>query len=304
MGVLDGRVCLITGAANGIGREHALHLASEGAHVVVNDLGGATDGTGADTSAAQVVADEIVAAGGKAVANTESVTDFDGAERMVAAAVDIFGDLHVVINNAGILRDRMLASMGEDEFDAVVGVHMKGTFNVSRHAAAYWRAQDKLGSQASRSIVNTTSGAGLHGNPGQTNYAAAKAGIAAMTIVNGMELKRYGVSVNCIAPLARTRLTLQTPGVDKLMADPVFDPENTSPLVAALSAADCPFNGQIFSVVGGSVGLYAGWSIAEEVESDERWTAQGLIDAMQSLPSKVKVNTQMHKMAELAKGSQ
>ena len=183
MGVLDGRVCLVTGGANGIGREHSLLLASEGAHVVVNDLGGATDGTGADNSAAQLVADEITAAGGRAVANTESVTDFEGAERMVKAAVEAFGDLHVVVNNAGILRDRMLVSMAEDEWDAVVGVHMKGTFNVSHHAAAYWREQEKEGKSGQRAIINTSSGAGLHGNPGQTNYAAAKAGIAAMTIV-------------------------------------------------------------------------------------------------------------------------
>ena len=250
MGVLDGRVCLVTGGANGIGREHSLLLASEGAHVVVNDLGGATDGTGADNSAAQLVADEITAAGGRAVANTESVTDFEGAERMVKAAVDAFGDLHVVVNNAGILRDRMLVSMAEDEWDAVVGVHMKGTFNVSHHAAAYWREQEKEGKSGQRAIINTSSGAGLHGNPGQTNYAAAKAGIAAMTIVNGLELKRYGVKSNCIVPVARTRMTLQTPGVDELMADTVFDPENASPLVAALAAEDCPFNGQVFSVVG------------------------------------------------------
>lgn len=300
MGALDGRVALITGAGNGIGREHALLFAREGARVVVNDLGGSTDGRGADGSAAQTVADEIVAAGGEAVASTTSVTDDGGAEAMVQQAVDAFGDLHVVVNNAGILRDRMLVSMTEEDFDAVVAVHLKGTFNVTRHAARYWRDQAKAGASEPRSIVNTASGAGLHGNPGQTNYAAAKAGIAAMTIVNALELKRYGVRANCIAPLARTRLTLQTPGIDETMAGTAFDPENVSPLVAALARADCPFTGQVFSVVGGSVGIYAGWSIDAEVETDGAWAVADLVAAMDALPRRVKVATQMHKLAEMA----
>lgn len=302
MGSLDGRVCVITGAANGIGREHALLFASEGAKVVINDLGGATDGSGADTSAALATADEIVALGGEAVASTDSVTDHEGAKRIVDTAVEAFGDLHVVVNNAGILRDRMLVSMGEDEFDAVVAVHLKGTFNVTKHAAAFWRQQEKDGVSQPRNIVNTSSGAGLHGNPGQTNYAAAKAGIAAMTIVNSLELKRYGVKANCIAPIARTRLTLQTPGMEDAMANPLFDPENVSPLVAALAKDDCPFNGQVFSVYGGSVGIYAGWSIDEEVESDERWTVDSLVTAMDDLPRRVKVNSQMAKLADVAGG--
>lgn len=302
MGNLDGRVCVITGAANGIGREHALLFAREGAKVVVNDLGGGTDGSGADTSAAQLVVDEIVADGGEAVASTDSVTDFQGAARIIETAIETFGDLHVVVNNAGILRDRMLVSMGEDEFDSVVAVHLKGTFNVTRHAAAFWREQEKDGVSQPRNIVNTSSGAGLHGNPGQTNYAAAKAGIAAMTIVNALELKRYGVRANCIAPIARTRLTLQTPGMEDAMQNPLFDPENVSPLVAALARADCPFNGQVFSVYGGSVGIYAGWSIDEEVQSDDRWTVESLVDAMEKLPRKVAVNSQMSKLAAAAAG--
>jgi NAD(P)-dependent dehydrogenase (short-subunit alcohol dehydrogenase family) len=300
MGELDGRVALITGAGHGIGREHALLFAREGAKVVVNDLGGATDGRGEDASAAQLVVDEIVAAGGEAVASTTSVTDDDGARAMVEQAVDAFGDLHVVVNNAGILRDRMLVSMSEEDFDAVVAVHLKGTFNVTRHAAIYWREQSKAGSSETRSIVNTASGAGLHGNAGQTNYAAAKAGIAAMTIMNSYELKRYGVRANCIAPLARTRLTLQTPGIDKTMASPSFDPENISPLVAALARAGCPFNGQVFSVVGGVVGIYGGWSIGPEVETTGRWTVTELVDAMEALPNRVKVSTHMQKLAEMA----
>jgi NAD(P)-dependent dehydrogenase (short-subunit alcohol dehydrogenase family) len=302
MGALEGRICLITGGANGIGREHALLMAAEGAHIVVNDLGGAADGSGSDASAAQLVADEIIAAGGAAVANTESVTDFDGAARMVEAAVEAFGDLHVVVNNAGILRDRMLVSMTEADFDAVVGVHMKGTFNVSHHAASYWREQHKMGRTGQRAIINTSSGAGLHGNVGQSNYAAAKAGIAAMTIVNGFELTRYGVKSNCIAPVARTRLTLQTPGIGELMKSSVFDPENVSPLVAALAAEDCPFNGQVFSVAGSMVGIYKGWSIADVVNNEDRWTVDGLVEAMEALPKEFETNTPMQQLAEMVKG--
>lgn len=225
--MLQDRVAIITGAGRGIGREHALLFASLGAKVVVNDLGGSTSGEGSDTSAAQEVVDEITAAGGQAVASTHSVTSWDDAKAMVDLAVETFGDLHVVVNNAGILRDRMFVSMGEDEFDAVVAVHLKGTFNVGRHAAGYWREQAKEGKEAHRAIVNTSSGSGLHGNPGQLNYAAAKAGIAAMTVVQGMELKRYGVRSNCIAPVARTRLTLQTPGWARPWATPSSTPRTS-----------------------------------------------------------------------------
>lgn len=300
--MLEGRIAIITGGGRGIGREHALLFASLGAKVVVNDLGGATDGSGEDVSAAQAVVDEIVAAGGQAVASTHSVSDFADAKRIVDTALEAYGDLHVVVNNAGILRDRMLVSMTEPEFDDVIAVHLKGTFNVSRHAADHWREQAKAGSEIDRAIVNTSSGAGLHGNPGQTNYAAAKAGIAAMTIVNSLELKRYHVRANCIAPIARTRLTLQTPGMTDVMQKQLFDPENISPVVAYLASADCPFNGQVFSVYGGSVGIYAGWSIAEEVTTEDRWEVHDLAKAMDSLPRKVQVNSQMHKLAEAAMG--
>ena len=298
--LLEGRVAVITGGGRGIGREHALLFAAEGAKVVVNDLGGATDGGAAaeaGLTAAQSVADEIVAMGGEAVANTDSVTDWEGSKRIVDTAVEAFGDLHVVVNNAGILRDRMLVSMSEEEFDAVVAVHLKGTFNVTRWAAGFWREQTKAGIDGDRAIVNTSSGAGLHGNTGQTNYAAAKAGIAAMTIVNSLELKRYGVRANCIAPIARTRLTLQTPGMGDAMGQQTFDPENISPLVACLSAAGCRFNGQVFSVYGGSVGIYAGWSIAEEVKTEGRWEVDQLLKAMETLPQKVEVNSQMAAIA-------
>jgi NAD(P)-dependent dehydrogenase (short-subunit alcohol dehydrogenase family) len=239
------------------------------------------------------VVDEIVAAGGQAVASTDSVTSFEGAKAIVDLAVAAFGDLHVVVNNAGILRDRMLVSMSEQEFDDVISVHLKGTFNITRHAAEVWRERSKSGDIVDRAIVNTSSGAGLHGNVGQTNYSAAKAGIAAMTVVNAMELNRYGVRANCIAPVARTRLTLQTPGLSDSMNKHVFDPENISPLVAVLASETCPFNGQVFSVYGGSVGIYGGWSIAEEVSTDDRWTPESLASAMDSLPRTVEVNSQM-----------
>src|SRR3954452_9375264 len=191
--MLDGRVAVITGAGRGIGREHALLFARHGARVVVNDLGVATDGSGADHSAAEAVVAEIQSFGGEAIANGDSVTDWDGAERLVEGALAKFGDLHVVVNNAGIVRDRTLVNMREDEFDPVIDVHLKGTFAVTRSAAVYWRQQAKEGRIDDRAIVNTSSGSGLHGNRGQTNYAAAKAGIAAMTIVNAMELASYGV---------------------------------------------------------------------------------------------------------------
>lgn len=297
-GLLENRVAVVTGAGRGVGREHALLMAAEGAKVVVNDLGGGADGTGADTSAAQSVVDEIVAAGGAAVANTDSVADFAASARIVHAAVEAFGDLHVVVNNAGILRDRMLVSMSEQDFDAVIAVHLKGTFNVTRHAATYWREQAKQGLEADRSVINTSSGAGLHGNVGQTNYAAAKAGIAAMTIVDAMELAKYRVRVNCIAPIARTRLTLATPGIQDAMGVSAFDPENIAPVVACLAAGTSPFTGQVFSVYGGHVGIYQGWSIHEEVVADGRWSAADLFTAMQTLPRHVEVNDQSKVLTE------
>lgn len=290
--LLENRVAIITGAGRGLGREHALLLAAEGAKIVVNDLGGAPDGTGADASAAQSVVDEIVARGGEAIANSDNVADFAGAAKLVQTAFDHFGDLHVLVNNAGILRDRMLVSMSEQDFDSVIAVHLKGTFNTTRRAAEYWRDLSKAGQTGDRAIVNTSSGAGLHGNVGQTNYAAAKAGIAAMTIVNAMELHRYGVRANCIAPIARTRLTLAAPGINEAMENPAFDPENVSPLVACLAAASCPFTGQVFSVYGGRVGIYQGWSIHQEVATEGRWDAHALFAAMDALPRQVEVNDQ------------
>ncbi|MDE0496786.1 MAG: SDR family oxidoreductase [Acidimicrobiaceae bacterium] len=284
MGALDGRVVLITGAGRGIGREHALLMASEGAKIVVNDLGGSADGTGADQGPAQEVVSEIEAMGGEAVANGDSVTDWEGAQRMVNEAVEAFGDLHVLVNNAGILRDRVVVNMTEPEWDAVVEVHMKGHFCPTRWAAAYWREQSKAGKEVSGSIINTASGAML-GNLGQFNYSGAKAGIAAMTLVAAGELARYGVRVNCLAPVARTRLTLQTPGLGDVVKAPddpaqfdVYDPANVSPLVAYLSTAECPFTGGVFHVGANEVGLYQGWSLSDDdiIVTEGRWTVEGL----------------------------
>ena len=203
----EGRVCIVTGAGGGIGREHALLLAQHGAKVVVNDLGGTMDGTGASTGPAETVAEEVRAAGGEAVANTDDISDWAGAERLVQQAVDTFGRLDVLVNNAGILRDRMLVNMEEAEWDSVIKVHLKGTFAPSRHAAAYWRDRSKAGEEVDARIINTTSVSGIYGNPGQTNYGAAKMGIGAFTIIAAKELGRYGVTVNAIAPGALTRMT-------------------------------------------------------------------------------------------------
>ena len=291
MGALDGRVAIITGAGRGLGREHALLFAAEGAKVVVNDLGGDTHGVGADRAPAQQVVDEIVAMGGEAVAHTESCSDFDAAARLVQLAIDTFGDLHVVVNNAGILRDKMLVNMTDAEWDAVIAVHLRGHFCPTRHAAAYWREQVKAGKEVKAAIVNTSSGAGLLGNVGQTNYGAAKAGIAAMTMIEAMELSRYGVRANAIAPVARTRLTLETPGMGEMVAAPddpskfdAWDPANVSPLVAYLSTADCPFNGGVFHVGGDQVGLFVNWTLHDKVTAGaHRWTVDELAAAAPKL---------------------
>jgi NAD(P)-dependent dehydrogenase (short-subunit alcohol dehydrogenase family) len=298
MGVLDGRVCLITGAGRGIGREHALLFAREGAKVVVNDLGGGGDGTGADATVAESVVEEITAAGGQAVASNDSVADWAGARRMVDTAVERYGDLHVVVNNAGIVRGWSFSEITREDFDAVLAVNLTGTFNVTRWAASYWRQQAEAGVRADRAIVNTSSGAGLHGTAGQAHYAASKAGVAAMTLVNAVELADYGVRANCVAPIARSRLARAVPGTGAFMDKPVFDPANISPLVAALAAEGSPFTGQVFSVLGGSVGIYAGWSIAEEVHSDDRWTPDRLIEAMNTLPRDVEVRSQKSTLIE------
>src|SRR5215471_14851056 len=220
MGALDGRIAIITGAGRGLGREHALLFAREGAKVVVNDLGGDMHGEGADRAPAQQVVDEITAMGGEAVANLDSAADWEGAERLIRTAIDTFGDLHVLVNNAGILRDRVIVNISEDEWDSVVRVHLKGHFAPMHFAANYWREQTKSGREVNAAIVNTTSTSGLFSNPGQANYDSAKSGIATLTQVMAKELVRYGVRANAIAPGARTRLTLSTPGLGEAIAEP------------------------------------------------------------------------------------
>jgi|HubBroStandDraft_6_1064221.scaffolds.fasta_scaffold24742_1 NAD(P)-dependent dehydrogenase (short-subunit alcohol dehydrogenase family) len=282
MGALDGRVAIITGAGRGLGREHALLFAAEGAHVVVNDLGGGPDGTGADTGPAQQVADEIRAAGGVAVANTDDVTSAEGAQRMVDQAVEVFGALHVLVNNAGILRDRTIVNMTDGEWDDVIRVHLRGHFMPTRAAARYWREQSKAGQSLRPSLISTTSTSGLFSNPGQANYGAAKTGIVTLTIIAQRELDRYGVKANAIAPAARTRLTLATPGMpDSVLRPPAegfdpFDPANVSPFIGYLATADCPVKGRIFYVAGGSVRLVQPFAIVDSVTKDGRWTIEEL----------------------------
>jgi NAD(P)-dependent dehydrogenase (short-subunit alcohol dehydrogenase family) len=290
MGALDGRVAIVTGAGRGIGREHALLFASEGAKVVCNDLGGAVDGTGDDRSPAQQVVDEITALGGEAVADTSDVTDWEGGRALVRGAVSAFGDVHVLVNNAGILRDKMLVNMSEEEWDSVVHVHLKGHFVPTRHAAAHWREQAKAGATVRASVVNTSSTSGLLGNPGQSNYGAAKAGIAAFTVIAAQELGRYGVRVNAVAPAARTRMTEQTPGLTDIVKAPadkstfdVWDPANVSPLVGYLATESCPLTGQVLFVQGGQIRLFQPWKMTERLERDRRWTVAELAALMPGL---------------------
>ena len=245
-----GRVCIVTGAGRGLGREYALMLATEGANVVVNDVGGSRDGSGGDAGPAQQVVDEIEAAGGAAVANTADISTWAGAEGIVAQAVDIFGRLDVLVNNAGILRDRMIFSMSEEEWDAVIKVHLKGTFATTRHAAAHWRERAKAGDTNDGRVINTTSVAGLYANVGQTNYGAAKAGIAAFTQIAAQELERYGVTVNAVAPGALTRLTDDLGLPDEVTAN--FAPQWVAPLVTWLAS---PLSGDVTGQVIESSGL-------------------------------------------------
>ena len=287
MGICDGRVVVITGAGRGLGRSHALAFASEGAKVVVNDLGGAPDGSGASTGPAHDVVDEIRAMGGEAVANADDVADFDAAAGIIKTALDTFGRLDVVVNNAGILRDRMFVNIQPDEWDATIRVHLRGHFCVGRHAASYWRDQAKAGETVDARLINTSSGAGLMGSVGQTAYAAAKAGIAAMTVVQAVELGRYGVTANGLAPSARTRLT---EGVFNDMMKEVdsgfdaMDPDNISPLVVWLGSAESrDVTGRLFEIEGGVLSVCDGWQHGPRIEKDRRWEPSEVGPALREL---------------------
>jgi NAD(P)-dependent dehydrogenase (short-subunit alcohol dehydrogenase family) len=278
---LDGKVALVTGAGRGIGREHALALAEAGARVVVNDVGASLAGEGSDATPAQSVVNEIVAAGGEAVASYDDVSDFEAAEQMIRRAIDRFGGLDILVNNAGILRDRMLVNMSEHEWDAVIAVHLKGHFAPTRHAAAYWRERVKGGETLRARVINTSSPSGVFGNVGQSNYGAAKAAIAGLTLIAAQELQRYGVTVNCLAPNARTRMTEETfgdlPAPEEGVFDPL-DPANMSPLVVALAADEAQnITGQCFFVWGGAVNVLEPWSAGELFAAEGRWDADDLL---------------------------
>ena len=301
MGLLDGKVALVTGAGRGIGREEALLLAKHGAAVVVNDLGGGFDGSGKDVGPAQEVVNEIKKGGGRAVANGDSVSDFKGAKRMLDCAVDNFKSLDIIVNNAGILRDRMIFNMSEEDWDAVVGVHLKGTFAVTRHVAEYWRNKNKeTGQLINGRIINTSSDSGLLGNPSQSNYGAAKAAIAAFSVIIDHELKKYGVTVNAIAPVARTRLTVDaTPATAALMGQEpkagefdVFDPANIAPLVVWLASDDAKdVHGMVFRVGGRSVWVMQGWHSVAQIKGDGRLDPAKLGKALKPELGKAKKET-------------
>ena len=287
MGHLEGKVAVVTGAGRGIGRGEALLLAAEGAAVVVNDLGTALDGAGDETPVAQMVADEIVAAGGRAVANTDDVSSWAGAEKLVDQAVSEFGDLNVVVNNAGVVRDRMSFNLDEADFDLVVKVHVKGHFAVSKFAASYWRARSKAEQPVYGRIVNTTSEAGLWGTAGQANYAAAKGAIYSMTLTLAREYQRLGVTVNAIAPRARTRMT-ETLGAP--LGDPdgegfdEWNPDNIAPVVAWLASdAAAEVSGQVFVVFGGRVHLLEGFTELSAIANEGRWTVDELVARQEEL---------------------
>jgi NAD(P)-dependent dehydrogenase (short-subunit alcohol dehydrogenase family) len=279
MALLEGKVAIVTGAGRGLGRAHALALARAGARVIVNDLGASLSGEGVDPAAAQAVVAEIENLGSQAVADAENVADFEGARRLVEHALQSFGRLDILVNNAGILRDRMLVNMEEAEWDAVIAVHLKGHFAPTRHAAAYWRDRAKAGEEVRARVITTASPSGLFGNAGQANYGAAKAGIAAFTVIVAQELGRYGVTANCIAPNARTRMTesaFELPSDDGSF-DPL-DPANNTPIVVALCADEAQaITGQVFHIFGGAVNMLQPWAAGELFARDAGWEAEELL---------------------------
>lgn len=296
-GICEGRVVIVTGSARGIGKAHALEFARQGAKVVVNDLGAEVDGTGSSAGPAGDVVDEIRAMGGSAIANGEDVSDWEGAQRLINAAITEFGTLDVVVNNAGILRDRMLVNMTDVEWDSVIRVHLRSTFAMTRWAATYWREQTKAGIQVAGRIINTSSSSGIYGNVGQSNYGAAKAGIAAFTIIASEELSRYGATVNAIAPVALTRMT-ENLGVFNSPDDPAkfnaVAPENISPLVVWLGSVNSgAVTGRVFDVFGGHVDVAQGWHAGPAIDKEDRWTVEELDALIPSLVDKAAKNADM-----------
>lgn len=286
MGMLDGKVAVVTGAGRGIGRGEALLMAAEGARVVVNDVGGEWDGTGQDPRPASEVVEEIRSAGGEAEAHHQDISEPDGAAGSIRLALESWGRIDCLVNNAGILRDRMVFNMSVEEWDSVIKVHLRGTFLCTQTVCAHWRERSKAGEQVTGRIVNTSSTSGLLGNAGQSNYGAAKAGIAGFTQIVAMEMARYGVTVNAIAPGARTRMTEKTFGelvTPEGQFDPL-DPENVAPLVAYLCSDQAShINGQVFGITGGLVQLYQGWTPVAQLEKDARWEPKELADRMSEL---------------------
>lgn len=297
-GICDGRIVIVTGAGRGIGRAHALEFAREGAKLVVNDLGAELDGTGSSSGPAGEVVDAIRAEGGEAVANGDDVADWAGAARLVQTAVDQFGGLDVLVNNAGFLRDRMVVSTSAEEWDAVIRVHLRGHFCPTRHATAFWREAAKAGRSVDARIVNTSSGAGLMGSVGQGAYSAAKAGIAALTLVESAELARYGVTANAIAPAARTRMTEEVFADTMAAPDGGFDamaPENVSPLVVWLGSAESrDVTGRVFEVEGGTISIADGWQHGPSVDHGTRWEPAAVGPAVRELLAKAPVPTPVY----------
>jgi NAD(P)-dependent dehydrogenase (short-subunit alcohol dehydrogenase family) len=299
MGICDGRVVVITGAGRGIGREHAIEFARQGAKVVVNDLGAEIDGSGSSAGPAGQVVDEIRGMGGEAVANGDDVSDYEGAGRLIGAAIETFGTIDVLVNNAGILRDRMLVNMSIEEWDAVIRVHLRGTFAPTRHAVEYWRNRVKVGETNDARIINTTSPSGIYGNVGQTNYGAAKAGIASFTIIAAMELARYGVTVNAVAPAALTRMTenlgLGDPSVVRKPEDfDPLDPGNIAPLVVWLGSSEsAEITGRVFNVQGDHISVAEGWVAGPGADKGDRWDPAELGGIVPDLVAKAARNANM-----------
>jgi NAD(P)-dependent dehydrogenase (short-subunit alcohol dehydrogenase family) len=299
-GICEGRIAIVTGAGRGIGRGHAIELARQGAKVVVNDLGAEVDGVGSSTGPAGEVVDEIRAFGGEAIANGEDISEWDGAGRLVNTAIDTYGGLDVLVNNAGILRDRMLVNMTIEEWDAVIAVHLRGTFAPARWAAGYWRDRSKAGDTNDARIINTSSSSGIYGNVGQTNYGAAKAGIASFTVIAAKELGRYGVTVNAVAPGARTRMTenlQKARGVEPPKPDE-FDarsPDNVAPVIAWLASPEAAgVTGRVFNVAGGRISVAEGWHAGPLADKGDRWDPAELGSIIPDLVSRAAPNAEMN----------